>query len=81
MLENMVECSGNGTRQITGRHRAEDSAINSAEEFVCTCTCKVRSDGRDAISILVIISLLPFILFLYRSRHSADVLLLYVYLR
>lgn len=63
MLENMVECSGNGTRQITGRHRAEDSAINSAEEFVCTCTCKVRSDGRDAISILVIISLLPFIYF------------------
>lgn len=31
MLENREEYSGNGTRQVTGRCRAEDSAINSAE--------------------------------------------------
>lgn len=31
MLENREEYSGNGTRQITGRGLAEDSAVNSAE--------------------------------------------------
>lgn len=34
MLENRGEYSGNGTRQITGRGRAEDPAVNSAEGFV-----------------------------------------------